>query len=283
MPQAHIPEDFDYSAAFKEALPNGHISLNYQPIVDLERGQVKGLEALMRWTHPEYGAISPGVFIPFLVKSGFIVDASKWALKESCRALKRIEGRIGQNKNLYVSVNFTASDFAEDRFLDDLYQIISVSDVLPTQIQLEITEELLMLQPETARKTLELCRKAGLKIAVDDFGTGNASLNFLHDFPVDTIKLDRAFVRDMIDHLPYEEIAPIFSLSKNRHLSVTAEGIEEKEEALFLRNLGCNTAQGYYFARPLPEKDVIDLLISETAFNRKLEDKNYNKPSLISC
>lgn len=272
MLQALIPGDFNYSGEFKHALASGHISLNYQPIVDLERGQVKGFEALMRWAHPEYGAISPGKFIPALIESGLIVEASKWALKESCRALKRIEGRIGQVKNLYVSVNFTASDFAEESFLDDLYQIISASDVLPTQIQLEITEELLMSHPDTARKTLELCRKAGIKIAVDDFGTGKASLDFLHDFPIDTIKLDRVLVRDMIDHLPLGEVPPVLSLSQKRQLSVTAEGVEEKDEALFLRNLGCGTAQGYYFAKPMQEKDVIELLMSDTAFSWKLDD-----------
>jgi len=266
-----LPSDFDTEAEFAHALKNGQLSLNYQPIVDLKDGHVRGFEALMRWNHPVHGFIGPNIFIPVAVESGLIIAASKWALKESCRALKRIEGRIGQVKNLYMSVNFTASDFAEDSFLEDLYQIISASDVLPTQIQLEITEELLMSAPEEAAKTLSLCRKAGLKIAVDDFGTGTASMNFLQSFPIDTVKLDRVFIRGiMTDDARREEAKPILSLSQSRNLSITAEGIEEKDEALTLKELGCNTAQGYYFAKPMPEKEVVELLLEMNGFSSKL-------------
>lgn len=266
-----LPTDFDLNQEFADAMKNGGLSLNFQPIVDLANGHVRGFESLMRWNHSVHGFIPPSVFIPAAVTSGQIIPASKWALKESCRALKRIEGRIGQVKNLYMSVNFTASDFAEDSFLEDLYQIISASDVLPTQIQLEITEELLNHQPESAAKTLGLCRKAGLKIAVDDFGTGSASMAFLQSFPIDTVKLDRVFIRNlMTDPAKREEAKPILSISQTRHLSITAEGIEEKEEAMVLKELGCDTAQGYYFAKPMPEKEVIELLLEFGGFSRKL-------------
>ncbi len=272
MPPLVLPPSFNVRNEFNTALLNGHLSLNYQPIVDLTNGHVRGFEALMRWNHPELGFIPPSGFIPVAVESGLIIAASKWALREACRALKRIEGRIGQVKNLYMSVNFTASDFAEDRFLDDLYQIISASDVLPTQIQLEITEELLMSQPESVQKTLSLCRGAGLKIAVDDFGTGEASMEFLQSFPIDTVKLDRVFIRNlMTDPAKLEEARPILALSQTRNLTITAEGIEEKEEALLMKELGCNTAQGYYFAKPMPEKDVVELLLDLGGFSRKLE------------
>ena len=266
------PPSFNIRNEFNSALLNGHLSLHYQPIVDLQNGQVKGFEALMRWNHPELGAIPPSGFIPVAVESGLIIAASKWALKEACRALKRIEGRIGQVKGLYMSVNFTASDFAEDNFLDDLYQIISVSDVLPTQIQLEITEELLLAQPESAKNTLALCRKAGLKIAVDDFGTGSSELGFLEEFPIDGIKLDRSLMRHFIDHPEaMNDFKPALTIAKSRNLTVTAEGIEEREEALALRELGCNTAQGYYFAKPMPEKDVTELLLEANGFADKLK------------
>lgn len=272
MSKDSLPTGFKIGNEFENALFKGQVSLNYQPIVDLRSGHVRGFEALMRWNHPEHGFIPPGSFIPVAIETGLIIAASKWALKESCRALKRIEGRTGQDKNLYMSVNFTASDFAEETFLDDLYQIISVSDVLPTQLQLEITEELLKSQPESVHKTLGLCRQAGLKIAVDDFGTGTASLNFLQSFPIDTIKLDRKFIRDMMtDPEKLEEAKPILSLSQTRNLTITAEGVEEKEEAMILKDLGCDTAQGYYFAKPMPEKDVVDLLLEYGGFSRKLQ------------
>lgn len=255
---------------FKFALLNGQLSLNYQPIADLKTGQVRGFEALMRWTHPERGKVAPSEFIPIAVETGLIIDASKWALRESCRALKRIEGKIGQVKNLYMSVNFSAKDFAEDSFLDDLYQIISASDVLPTQIQLEITEELLSTQADSAKKTLDLCRRAGLKIAVDDFGTDKTDIGFLKNFPVDTLKLDRNFVLRLMKGELQELMETLQQLKISQRLLLNAEGVEEKEEAMMLKNFGCDLAQGYYFAKPLPEKDVIELLLDIGGFSKKL-------------
>lgn len=256
---------------FKNALTNGQLSLNYQPIVSLVDGQIKGFEALMRWNHPEKGFISPGVFIPMAEETGLIVEASKWALRESCRALKRMESHVGQNPNLYMSVNFSAKDFAEETFLEDLYQIISESDVLPTQIQLEITEGILMSQPQSAKETLDLCRKAGLKIAIDDFGTGYSSLSYLHTYPINTLKIDQSFVRDMLKNNASMELAKsIITLGKNLNMTITAEGVEHKEEGIVLRDLGCESAQGYYFAKPLPEKDVTELLLVDGGFRSKL-------------
>lgn len=256
---------------FKAALTNGQLSLNYQPIVDLRDGRILGFEALMRWNHPEKGFISPAVFIPMAEETGLIIEASKWALRESCRALKRMESHVGQNPDLYMSVNFSAKDFAEESFLDDLYQIISASDVVPTQIQLEITEGLLMSQPENAKQTLELCRKAGLKIAIDDFGTGYSSLSYLHTYPIDTLKIDQSFVRDMLkNNVSRELVKSIITLGKNLGMKITAEGVEEKEEGLTLRDLGCETAQGYYFAKPMPEKATTELLLQLNGFREKI-------------
>jgi EAL domain-containing protein (putative c-di-GMP-specific phosphodiesterase class I) len=256
---------------FRYALGNGQISLNYQPIVSLIDGQVIGFEALMRWNHPEKGFISPAVFIPMAEETGLIIDASKWALKEACRALKRLENYIGQNPNLYMSVNFSAKDFAEDSFLDFIYQVISASDVAPKQVQLEITEGLLMSQPERARQTLEMCSATGLKIAIDDFGTGYSSLSYLHTYPISTLKIDQSFIRDMLKNkASMELVKSIIALGKNLHMGITAEGVEHKDEALILRDLGCDSAQGYYFAKPLPEKDLIELLLDLGGFREKL-------------
>lgn len=256
---------------FQAALSNGQLSLNYQPIVSLATGEVQGFEALMRWNHPERGFISPAVFIPMAEETGLIIEASKWALKESCRALKRLESHVGQNPNIYMSVNFSAKDFAEDTFLEDLYEIISVSDVTPQQIQLEITEGLLMSQPESAKHTLEMCRQAGLKIAIDDFGTGYSSLSYLHTYPINTLKIDQSFVRDMLKNpVSQELVKSIITLGQNLNMTITAEGVEHKEEGQVLRDLGCQSAQGYYFAKPLPEKDLIELLLKIGGFKEKL-------------
>lgn len=246
---------------FRAAMHNGQLTLNYQPIINLQDGSVRGFEALMRWNHPEHGFISPAVFIPMAEETGLIIEASKWGLKESCRALKRIESHIGLENGFYMSVNFSAQDFAQNTFLEDLYGIISASDVMPQQIQLEITESLLMAQPDAAKNTLDLCQKAGLRIAIDDFGTGYSSLSYLHYYPINTLKIDQSFVRDLIKNKASLELSrSIISLGKNLNMTIIAEGVEHKEEALKLKELGCDYAQGYYFSKPIPEKDVIDIL-----------------------
>jgi EAL domain-containing protein (putative c-di-GMP-specific phosphodiesterase class I) len=246
----------------KAALNNKELSLHYQPIVNLQKnGQVAGFEALMRWNHPTKGPISPGIFIPIAEESGLIVKASQWALRESCRALKRIEGTTGYDTGLYMSVNFSSTDFASEDFVGSVYNTISESDVKPSQVHIEITERLLMLQPDNAKDTLNMCRKAGMSIAIDDFGTGYSSLSYLHYFPIDTLKIDQSFVRDMHKNEPSKALVKsIIDLGKNLKMKIVAEGVETKEEATELKKLGCDLAQGYYFAKPMPEKEVTALL-----------------------
>ncbi|MCK5284477.1 MAG: EAL domain-containing protein [Alphaproteobacteria bacterium] len=246
---------------FSSALKNNEISLHYQPILNLQTATISGFEALMRWEHPKKGFISPGIFIPIAEESGAILDASRFALQESCLALKRIEHRAGYKDELFMSINFSSADFASEDFVGSAYKTISKSDVRPKQVHIEITERLLMNQPDDAKETLKMCRKAGMSIAIDDFGTGYSSLSYLHQFPIDTIKIDQQFVRDM--HKNENSMAlikSIISLGKNMKMKIIAEGVEEKEEATTLKELGCDMAQGYYFARPVSEIDVTNLL-----------------------
>ncbi len=243
---------------FKEALDKGDIKLHYQPIINLQTGDVYGFEALMRWFHPEKGFISPGVFIPIIEDGGQIVEASKWAFKESCSALKRIQGATGYHKKLNMSVNFSSTDFSSDDFIDNIYNTISETDVCAEQIHLEITERLLMSQPQQAKETLNMCRKAGMGISIDDFGTGYSSLSYLHSFPINTLKIDQSFIRDMHKkESSLELVRSIISLGKNMNMAIIAEGVEELDEAILLKSMGCDYAQGYYFARPVSEEDVI--------------------------
>lgn len=242
---------------FKAALDNHQLSLHYQPVVDLAARTVRGFEALMRWNHAERGFIRPDIFIPVAEQTGLIVEASRWALLEACRALKRIESRAGYLNELFMSVNFSSTDFASENFVETIYAIISKSDVNPHQVHLEITERLLIGQPETAKNTLGLCRKAGMSISIDDFGTGYSSLSYLHHFPIDTLKIDRAFVTGMTkDEGALKLVQSIIALAKNMKMKIIAEGVEEEREAAMLRDLGCDMAQGYLFARPMPESDV---------------------------
>lgn len=246
---------------FKEAMKNKELSLHYQPVIDFKTGDVKGFEALMRWNHKDKGFISPGIFIPIIEQTDLILQASAWALDEACKALKRIENRTGHKGGFFMGVNFSSRDFSSENFVDSVYNTVSESDVQLSQIHLEITERLLMDQPDNARETLEMCRKAGMSIAIDDFGTGYSSLSYLHYFPIDTLKIDQSFVRNMTqDKSALELVRSIIALGKNMGMVVVAEGVEHKEEARLLKELGCDLAQGYLFARPMPELDVTNFV-----------------------
>ncbi|MFK7840124.1 MAG: EAL domain-containing protein [Bdellovibrionales bacterium] len=247
---------------FKSALANGDISLHYQPLVNFQTDEIVGFEALMRWQHPELGFISPAQFIPVIEDSGFIVDASQWALKTSLEALKDIEMQSGHS-DYFMSVNFSSHDFASDDFVDSVYEALSVTDVKPQNLHLEITERLLMGQPEQAKDTLEMCRKAGMHIAIDDFGTGYSSLSYLHYFPIDTLKIDQSFVNDMIkDKNVMTLVRSMVQLSQSMNMKTIAEGVETQEQVEALKELGCDIAQGYFYAKPMPKSDVINFLIS---------------------
>ena len=246
---------------FKEGLKNKDVYLHYQPIIDLKSDQVRGFEALMRWEHPQKGFISPGVFIPVLEESGLIVEASQWALKESLMALKRIENRSGHDNELFMSVNFSSRDFASEGFTELVYDIISKSDVDPHNVHLEITERLLMGQPEQAKETLDICRKAGMHISLDDFGTGYSSLSYLHFFPIDTLKIDRCFVKDIDeDENVLKLVKAIVDLANSMGMQTIAEGVETETQASFLAGLGCDMVQGFYFAKPMSELDVTNFV-----------------------
>jgi EAL domain-containing protein (putative c-di-GMP-specific phosphodiesterase class I) len=251
-------ETVKISSDFEAALESGEISLHYQPITNLQTGRIAGFEALMRWAHPERGFLPPDVFIPIIEDSGLIVKASKWALKESLSALKRIEKQANTKNDLFMSVNFSSQDFSEPDFVDSIYESISIHDIKPHQLHIEITERLLMGQPDKAQETLEMFRKAGMSISIDDFGTGYSSLSYLHAFPIDTLKIDRSFVMNMTsDKGARELVKSIIGLGKNLSMKLIAEGVEEEAESVILKELGCDMVQGYYYCRPLPEADVM--------------------------
>ena len=255
--QTDAVESVKIANEFRTALEKKQLSLNYQPIIHLKEGKIVGFEALMRWNHPKRGFVSPAVFIPIAEQSGLIVEASRWALREACTALKRISGRAGFVDELFMSVNFSSTDFASENFVDAIYTTLSETDVDANLVHLEITERLLMGQPDNAKDTLMMCRKAGMGISIDDFGTGYSSLSYLHYFPIDTLKIDQSFIRDMQkNESSMELVKSIISLGKNMKMNVVAEGVEKQEEAKILRDLGCDLAQGYFFAKPMPEMDV---------------------------
>ncbi len=255
-----VVESVKIANQFKEALDAGDLMLHYQPIIDLSTGKVAGFEALMRWIHKEQGFISPGVFIPIAEKSGLIVEASKWALTEACAALKRISAATGNDK-LYMSVNFSSHDFAESDFVSNVMHTASAAGLEPSRIKLEITERLLIQQPDNAKAALQSCRDKGIGISIDDFGTGYSSLNYLYYFPIDTLKIDQSFIRVMTkEDRSLELVKSIIGLGRNMGMVIVAEGVESLEEARILQSMGCESAQGYYFAKPMAEKDIVQKL-----------------------
>lgn len=259
---------------FQHAMLHHELSLNYQPIINLENGLVVGFETLMRWNHPTRGFISPGIFIPVAEQTGLIVEASKWALKEAVAALRRLEGHVGHNENIYMSVNFSPNDLAASSFLDDMYNVISVSDVRPIQIQLEITGELLSAQSEQSKKTLEICRKTGLKIAIDDYGLGDSAdfLSYMDRFPINCVKIDQLVIRDLLSSSEKESLVKtIIAEAKSRNIEVIAEGVEHREEVHKLVELGCKYGQGYHFTKPLPERELTTLLLKINGFSEQLK------------
>lgn len=236
---------------FSGALNNGQLSLAYQPIIEMKRGKIVGFEAFMRWDHPLHGNIPPGIFIPVAEESGLIVAASRWALKEACRALKRLSGALGYDNTLFMSVNFSATDLDDSNFLEQIYTVISAVDIDPSRVHVEITEKLLDQNTEQAREILGLCRTAGLGVSIDDFNTESSSLNHIHSFGINMVKIDQITDRS---------VGRIIDDAHALGMMTTAEGVESEEDAAMLRAMGCDYAQGYYFARPMAEKDTIDML-----------------------
>ncbi|HEX4007378.1 MAG TPA: EAL domain-containing protein [Acidobacteriaceae bacterium] len=244
------------------ALERGELVLFYQPIIDIQKMKIAGFEALMRWMHPERGMISPGIFIPVAEDSGLILEISRFTLDASCDAAVRLQAAaskelIGEDP-LFIGVNYSGRDFSEGEVIQHLAATLAAKRIDPRQIHLEITETLLMQEPEVARAELEKCRALGLNISIDDFGSGYSSLSYLHHFPIDTLKIDQSFIRSMSTHAgSLVLVKSILGLARNLGMKVIAEGVETAQDAATLRTLGCEYIQGYWFSKPLPFEAAI--------------------------
>ena len=263
--QTNVVESIKLANEFKVAIATKQLILHYQPIYSISTGQVLGFEALMRWQHPQRGLVPPDEFIPMAEDSGLIIEACRWALGEVCEMLARLDAVRPDLKDLYVSVNFSATDFEESNFLEAFSEILQRNSTPAKRIHIEITERLLLKKPKNVKETLDSCRKLGMKVVIDDFGTGYSSLSYLHQYPIDTLKIDRSFIHNMrSDKAVLGLVKSILTLRENMDIDIVAEGVEELEEAQLLSQLNCDSAQGYYFSRP----------ISETALSALLEKSN---------
>ncbi|MGA8259910.1 MAG: EAL domain-containing protein [Arenicellales bacterium] len=244
--------------ALRAALDRGELALHYQPQIHLESGRIVGVEALMRWNHPERGSVSPGIFIPIAEHTDLIHLLGKWAFMEACGQLKRWGGDAAV---LRMAVNVSARQFRGPELTKIIERALSASGVQPQLLELELTESVLVEDPEDASQKLNRLKELGVKLAIDDFGTGYSSLSYLSRLPIDCLKIDREFL-DRIPGKHYDTaiVQAIISLARSLELDVIAEGIETREQLSFLRDHGCPEGQGFLFARPVPPDSMEALL-----------------------
>ena len=259
--QNNAVESLKIENEFKKALKDDQLLLYYQPIIDLKTSQIIGFESLMRWNHPEKGFLPPDLFIPIIEQSGLIVEASRWVLGQSCRTLAKIQETFQDSRKLFVSVNFSSVDISDSGFQQHFNAALHENNLTPKQIHIEITERLLMDQPDIAQETLQKCRDLGASVSIDDFGTGYSSLSYLHHFPINVLKIDRSFITNIEDKASSRELVKsIIALGQNMGMKIIAEGIEKEEQKQILKDMGCDAAQGYFIAKPLPEHDLFAFL-----------------------
>ncbi len=236
--------------------------IHYQPIVALDDFRLCGFEALVRWQHPERGVISPMDFIPVAEEGGQILQIGNWVLREACRQIKFWQEKFPADKPLYMTVNLSAKQFAQPDLIEQISSILEETGADPAFLKLEITESVVMDDFESAAAMLFQLRSLGVRLSIDDFGTGYSSLTYLHRFPIDTLKIDRSFITRM-DRENVEIVRTILMLAENLGMDVVAEGVETQEQMTLLRNLFCQSGQGYFFSKPVSVA-VAEELISET-------------------
>jgi len=233
------------------ALNKNEFSLHYQPQINLASNEVVGVEALLRWHHSELGLISPAQFIPIAEESGLIIFIGEWVLNEACR--QHVEWIRQGLPPLRIAVNVSAIQFQQSNFFDCVKKAIEGSGIDSSYLELELTESLLMTNPLQTVSTLNKIRSLGIKFAIDDFGTGHSSLGYLTRFPIDKLKIDQSFIRN-IQGVPVNEaiVKAIIALGSSLGLEIIAEGVETMDELNCIKNYNCQEVQGYYFSRPIP-------------------------------
>lgn len=245
--------------SLQHALEREQFLLFYQPQVDMRSGMIVGAEALLRWQHPELGIVAPGDFVPLLEETGQIVEVGQWVLETAC-----MQARAWHNEgypDLRVSVNLSGRQFNDPTFIDSIERIVRETTLDPSRLELEITESVIMRNARTTVNALNSLGQMGVRLSIDDFGTGYSSLSYLKRFPIDSLKIDRSFIRDVTTSSDDAAIAhAIIALGQSLKLDVIAEGVESRQQFEFLKTNGCNAIQGYLVSQPLPVDSMRSLL-----------------------
>jgi diguanylate cyclase (GGDEF)-like protein len=242
----------------RHALARNELSVHYQPVVRLPNGEVKGFEALLRWSHPTRGQVPPMSFIPVAEETGLIVEIGAWVLDQAARQVARWRAELEGGENLFVAVNISARQLRDESLIETVHQVLLRNGLPAGALHLELTESLLMEKPTAAAELLNRLRTVGVKLAIDDFGTGYSSLAYLQRFSVDVVKIDRSFVDGVEAPDSSEEslVAAIVAMAGALHVTTVAEGVETEVQAHRLHDLGCDVAQGFLYSRPLAADQV---------------------------
>jgi diguanylate cyclase (GGDEF)-like protein/PAS domain S-box-containing protein len=258
--------------AMRHALDREEFRVYYQPQIDIESGDIVGFEALLRWQQPTRALISPNEFIPVAEQTGLIVSIGMWVLEAACIQVKKWAD-AGLGRNVRVAVNLSARQFRQPNLVEVIQQILRKTQCHPRCLEIEITESVVMEKPEIAADILRQLSAMGLRLAIDDFGTGYSSLAYLKRFPIHTLKIDRSFIGDItVDNDDAEIVKAVIALAHAMKRKIIAEGVETDAQLAFLRQYGCDQAQGYYFGRPL----VVD-----AATNMLVEQKEATMPKVL--
>jgi len=246
----------------KRAFERDELLVQYQPKYNLETGEVFGAEALVRWELPERGLILPADFIPIAEETNLIIEIGEWVLDKVCEDFRLWQLSVPSPGR--VSVNLSLKQLRQMNFISRISSILRSHEVSPTSLELEITETTLMENPERTIKMLDQLYALGLHIAIDDFGTGYSSLSALQQFPISTLKIDKSFVRDVVNNPDDAVIVDtIIQMGRNMNMDVVAEGVEDEAQLNFLQNLGCTYVQGLLFGDPMSSDNYLDLLLAQ--------------------
>jgi diguanylate cyclase (GGDEF)-like protein/PAS domain S-box-containing protein len=266
--RAAILERLELEVDMREGLCSGQFLVHYQPILDVAKNQVVGLEALARWEHPRRGMLQPSVFIPIAEESGLVVDLGALVLKTACTQVSKWQQAFPDQPPIFLTVNVSAKQLMHSGLLDELSSALEESGLPASSLTLEITETVLAHNTEAVIERLKAMRSLGVRLAIDDFGTGYSSLSYLHQFPVDVVKIDKSFVDGITRPGEGTELPDaIVALAHALKLKTVAEGVETTEQVEHLTSIGCDLWQGFFFARPLEER-VVEELLADPAWRR---------------